>query len=675
MKKKRIYITIAIVVILLVIGGLFIYRVVSDQDKLTSEERTWINENINNVQNVYLVKDENIFSKDGTGVFNTFLQDFTNEYKININPINFEGEINNDTIKFNYTKTLNANEDAFYKDHYILVSKNFEFINNNEDLNNKIIGILNSDIEYVKSYLKDVNINYNGYENIDELFKALDSNINYILIPRMKYIDKILTNNLEIIYHFSDINVYYTFDNNNSIFSSILHKYYHKWQDALDEVIKKEEFKIFTNSLKISDPDIDKLLSVDYRYGFTNNSPYEVIMSGNYGGIVATYLQEFSTFSGVYFDITKYGNNKKLVNAINKDKVDLYFDFDNSISSNYKETSSGITSSLSIITNKKNNKVFNSIYSLQGEEVYVLKDSNLMKYLSDIGNIEIHTYDNNKELFKLNKDNKIIVMDTYIFNYYKNSKLNNYVSKYNTLIDNNYKFKINSKYDVLNTLLSKYISYLDPSVMIIDGINNHNETVTSGSILNTIAKYFILTIIGIFVIGFIVYKKSKKIRIARRLKKDEKIRFIDELTLLKNRAYLSDFMKTWSNNNIYPQGIIVVDLNHLQEINDKYGVSEGDKQIQSAANALIKTQLDNSELIRSDGNEFVIYTIGYNQKQIINYIHKLNKELKKLPYDYGAEFGFSLILNNLKTIEDALTEAIEDMKSKKDNESKEEKYE
>ncbi len=675
MKKKKIYITIIFIVILLVIGGLFIYRVVSDQNKLTSEERTWINENINNVQNVYLVKDENIFSKDGTGVFNTFLQDFTNEYKININPINFEGEINNNTIKFNYTKSLNDNEDVFYKDHYVLVSKKFEFINSNDDLNNKIIGILNSDIDYVKGYLKDVNINYNGYDDVTELFKSLDNNINYILIPRMKYIDQILASNLEIVYHFSDINVYYTYTDNNSVFGNILRKYYHKWQDNLNEIIKKEEFKIFTNSLKISDPDIDKLLSVDYRYGFTNNSPYEVIMSGNYGGIVATYLQEFSTFSGVYFDITKYNNKDKLINAINNDKIDLYFNFDNSITSNYQETSTGITSSLSIITNKKNNKVFNSIYSLQGEEVYVLKDSNLMKYLSDIGNIEIHTYENNKELFKLNKDDKIIVMDTYIFNYYKNSKLNNYISKFNTLIDNNYKFKINSKYDVLNTLLSKYISYLDPSVMIIDGINNHNETVTSGSILNTIAKYFILTIIGIFVIGFIVYKRSKKIRIARRLKKDEKIRFIDELTLLKNRAYLSDFMKTWSNNNIYPQGIIVVDLNHLQEINDKYGVSEGDKQIQSAANALIKTQLDNSELIRSDGNEFVIYTIGYNQKQIINYIHKLNKELKKLPYDYGAEFGFSLILNNLKTIEDALTEAIEDMKSKKINDNKEEKFE
>ena len=103
----------------------------------------------------------------------------------------------------------------------------------------------------------------------------------------------------------------------------------------------------------------------------------------------------------------------------------------------------------------------------------------------------------------------------------------------------------------------------------------------------------------------------------------------------------------------------------IKEINDKYGVIEGDKQIQAAANALIKTQLDNSDLMRSDGNEFVIYTVGYSQKQIVNYIHKLNKELKRMPYNYGAEFGYSVIQNNLKTVEDALNEAIEDMKNKK----------
>ena len=201
--------------------------------------------------------------------------------------------------------------------------------------------------------------------------------------------------------------------------------------------------------------------------------------------------------------------------------------------------------------------------------------------------------------------------------------------------------------------------------MIHNGINSHTETVKSGNVLNNIASYFIISIVIILLGWIIYYRKSKKIKLRKKIRKDDKIRFIDELTCLKNRTYLSDFLKTWSNNTIYPQTKIVVDLNRLKEINDKFGLDEGDKQIQAAANALIKTQLDNSDLMRSDGNEFVIYTIGYNQKQIINYIHKLNKELKKLPYNYGAEFGYSIIENNLKTVEDALSEAIEDMKSKK----------
>ena len=69
--------------------------------------------------------------------------------------------------------------------------------------------------------------------------------------------------------------------------------------------------------------------------------------------------------------------------------------------------------------------------------------------------------------------------------------------------------------------------------------------------------------------------------------------------------------------------------------------------------------------MRTDGNEFVIYLVGYNQKQITNYIHKLNKEIKKLPYDFGAEFGYSIIEDDIKTIEDAMNEAVEDMKKQK----------
>ena len=671
MKKKRYILYGLITFIVLLTIGIVTISVLSNKNKLTSEERTWINTNINDVQNIYVAKDANLFSKDGSGVFYSFLNDFSDEYGIKLNIVTAEADSISNGTSLNYTKTLNENDNIIYTDHYILISKNHEIIRENKDLENKVIGVLNSDLDYIKSYLKDNSINFNGYETEEELFKAVDGSVNYIILPRIKYIDKIFSNKLEIIYHLSDINVYYTLRSNGEILGNILNKYLVKWEENIDKVIKQEEFKIFTKSLNISDTEIDKLLSVDYRYAFINNSPYEVIMSGNYGGIIAEYLQEFSEFSGVYFDITKYKNTSKLVNAINKDKVDLYFSFNDNIESNYKETNYGINSSLSILTNKENEKVINSVYSLQDETVYVEENSNLYVYLKSISNINLKTYSTSKELFKLNKEDVIIVMDTYIFDYYSDSKLDNYISKYDSVINNKYRFKVKEEHSTLYKLLDKYISYLDNSSMINNGINSHTKTIASGRILNNIASYIIIGILIVLLVGFILYKKSKKIKLTKRIKKDDKIRFIDELTCLKNRTYLSDFLKTWNNNTIYPQTIIVIDLNKLKEINDKYGIEEGDKQIQALANILIKTQLDNSDLMRSDGNEFVIYTVGYNQKQIINYIHKLNKEIKKLPYNFGAEFGYSIIENNLKTVEDALSEAIEDMKSKKVSEKNE----
>jgi len=666
MKKKKnlIYGVLAFIVVLIIV--IITINVLGNENKLSSEERTWINDNINTVQNINVSKDLNIFSKDGSGVFYTFLNDFSNEYGIQLNIVTVDDNNSNST-SLSYTKNLKDNSEVLYTDHYVLVGKKQEIIKNRKELDEKVVGVLNSDLEYIKSYLKDSNITFNSFENEEELFKALTETTEYIIVPRMECIDKILSNNLEIIYHLSDINIYYTLNNSGDVLSNILSKYFIKWKDNLNKEIKKEEFKIFTTSMAIDETETDKLLSIDYKYGFINNSPYEVIMSGNYGGIIAEYLQEFSEFSGVYFDITKYKNTNKLVKAINNNKVDLYFSFNDNIESNFNETNYGINSSISILTNKESNKIINSIYSLQGEEVYVEENSILKSYLNTIGNINIKTYNTSKELFNLNKEDVIIVMDSYIYDYYSDSKLDNYINRYDSIISDNYSFKVKAEHNILYRLLDKYISYLDNLSIINNGINSHNETIESGNVLNKIASTFIMGIILILVGGFIYYKKSKKIKLRKRIRKDEKIRFIDELTCLKNRTYLSDFLKTWSNNTIYPQTIIVVDLNRLKEINDKYGLEEGDKQIQAAANALIKTQLDNSDLMRSDGNEFVIYTVGYSQKQIINYIHKLNKELKKLPYNYGAEFGYSIIENNLKTVEDALNEAIEDMKNKKES--------
>lgn len=666
-KKKKIIIPIIVGIVILIGIIIFFISSVNDKTKLNSEELAWINENVNNIQNVYINNNINIFSNDGTGVYYDFLNDFTKEYNIKTNAISFDSGESKSGVTFNVTKELDKNDNLIFTDHFVVLSNKENYINKLSDLSNKKVGVLINELEYIKKYLGSIPVEFAYYETKDELYKE-SSNLDYLIVPRIEDLNLILSKDIKIIYHLSDLNKYYVYENSNDILGNILEKYLIKWMDEkFESSYSQNSLKLYLSGLGLNDTDLDKLKSVDYNYGFINNSPYEVIMSGDYGGIVASYLNGFSDLTGVNFNIIKYKNIGKLENDLNKGKVDIYFDFNTKIQNEYKNTTNGIKTSLSIVTNKENEIVFNSINGLIGKTIYVEKDSQLYSYLVNISGIDVKTYKNLSQLYSLNKKDTIIVMDSYQFDYLKNNKLNKYEEKYKTIIDKSYKFKINEDYTVLNTLLSNYIAVNDQYEFINKGINLHEEVVYHGNLLNSIAKYTILVIIIVLVVGYIWYKNSKKIKIGKRIRKDDKMRFIDQLTSLKNRIYLSGFIKDWNNNSIYPQTILVVDLNHVQDINDKYGYDEGDKQIQAFANILIKTQLDNSEIMRSDGNEFVVYLVGYNQKQVTNYIHKLNKEIKKLPYNYGAEFGYSVIENDLKTIEDAMNEAIEDVKKSKES--------
>ena len=142
------------------------------------------------------------------------------------------------------------------------------------------------------------------------------------------------------------------------------------------------------------------------------------------------------------------------------------------------------------------------------------------------------------------------------------------------------------------------------------------------------------------------------------------------MTSLKNRNYLNYTIAKWDDNVIYPQAIIVIDLNNIKDINDAYGHEKGDEVIKQAANILISNQLEKTDLIRTDGNEFLIYMVGYDSKQVVTYARKIYKEFKELPYGFGASIGYSMIEDDLKTIEDAINEATIDMEKNKENEKK-----
>ena len=661
--KKKIYM-IAGISILVILFAIIIFKNISDKNKLSKKEKNWITENRNVVQNINIINNANVFGNTGLGVFYDFIKDFQTEYSIKINPITFSygDEVEGNT--FTAGNTINKDSLIFYEDHYVIVSKDNSVHISADEFNQYEIGVISSDVEYLKGKIS--NYNYKVYESADKLYESLrNGEVKYALVPMFRDIDKIISNECTIVLHLGDVKYYYYFiGNKDDILASIIRKYFNKWKDRyLDEIINTNEFTTITSALNLTDADISDALSKTYSYGFINQNPYEVITGGNFGGISAVYLKHFSEFSNIEFKFHKYSSSNKFKKAIKNNSIDIYLNY--YLFDDEYEDLSGINGiSFDIIAPIKDNVVINGLNVDNNYEVYVLKSSKIGRYLKENSSFKLNYFETLGEMKKYASKGKIIALDSATFNYFHRNKLKNYESRYSQKIYDTYSYKVKAS-TPFKKLLSTYIQTLDPNIVIYEGINNHNKTVYRGELLAKIAEYliYILILAGLFMLFF--YKKTKKVSVAKKIKNDEKIKYIDMLTSLKNRNYLSENLEIWNNNKIYPQTLIAIDLDNIAFLNDRKGYEAGDRQIAAMANILIKTQLDNSDIMRTNGNEFLIYLVGYQQKHIVNYIHKLTKEMKKLPYEFGAAIGYSMITDDIKTIEDAINEALEDVKKQK----------
>ena len=62
--------------------------------------------------------------------------------------------------------------------------------------------------------------------------------------------------------------------------------------------------------------------------------------------------------------------------------------------------------------------------------------------------------------------------------------------------------------------------------------------------------------------------------------------------------------------------------------------------------------------------------VGYEKNKVVAYMRKLYKELSELPYGYGATLGYSMILDDIKSIDDAINEAVLEIRANKEMKNK-----
>ena len=677
--RKKIFIFLISIAIVVFIALFFIYYY-HESSLLDSRDKKWLSENGKKIVNIEVFNDVSIFGMNGNGVVFNYLDYITKETNIQFNKIPYSKEDNPKTNSYRIEikdgiNAINSNQLFFYEDTYVAISKKNTRINVISDLENLTIGLLQKDEANISYYLKSVkNIKYNNYQNMNDLFKSLDDNeVNYIIIPNVLSLEKTLKNNdYNINYFFTDItkNIVLTLDENNKELNTILKKYYDNW---IKEYFVADYNKLLLNDYVqakgINDKTRTELLSKTYVYGYVENTPYEITNGSTIKGIAAEYINRIERLTNIDFTYKKYSTIDELNNAINVGDIDVYFDYIGNQNNKYLKTLSPFVENYVILGKISDDYIISSLEGLRGKNI-VLLDNNkyLLNYFKDHSMANINTKSNIKELVKEASNNlSLIVLDKEVYSYYRTKELKDYEILYSNIMSNDYSFMIKSDNDSFYNLFNYVINTNSYYKYRNNAFNNLNTSIFKNSsfeeiYLLVLAIILIPIILIIFIVLFL--KNRRKLKL---VKKEDRKKYTDMLTSLKNRNYLNLQIESWNLNKVYPQTIVVVDLNNLKYINDNYGREKGDNLIIKASGILLNTQLENTEIIRSDGTEFIIYLVGYTEDQIDVYVKKIRKELLELPYGFGASVGYSMIFDNIKTIDDAINEAMIDMQSDKES--------
>ena len=679
MKKKTLIIAPLIVIIIVFIGVYIYYNKEDAKSSLTVNEKKWVEENDSEMIDINIINNYPLYGLNGEGVFFNFLDDFEENIGLEFNKIAYqkENELDSKGYSFrilNNEDKLTNNDLLIATDGYIAIGKEYMRINKISDFSNITFGVFKDDAAEISYYLKSgSNLAFKSYETIDELFQALDSlEVNMIIVPNIMYLDKTIENNTyHINYYFTEMSkkLVLTLDseNNNIRLNNIIRKYFEKWKNNnyVDEY-NDAYFNYYVTANDLSSKEEDDLVKRNYVYGYVETYPYEVEVDGKVSGIAGEYLNRISRLTNISFTYKKYSSSEALKKAINKGDVDIYFDYYNFSKENdhYSPTISTFIESYVVLGKRNDNHIVNSFESLKDEDIAMIGNTSLYNYFENNSRSDITTYDSNSDLVK-NANDKTIVVDKEIYNIYKNSTFKGYDVLYEDVMMNDYKFMVkdnnNTFYNLFNYIITtnSYYNYRNSGLADIN-----RSLLERSSFMGLFITILLLVSIPLIALAilYVYFKYKHKVK---KVKKEDRHKYTDLLTSLKNRNYLNKKAPDWEASKVYPQGIVIIDLNNVKYVNDNYGHEEGDKLIVKAASTLVNTQLENSEIIRTDGNEFLVYLVGYSERQIATYAQKLEKEMKNLPHDFGASVGYSMIEDDIKTLDDAINEATLEMMTKK----------
>ena len=408
MKKKYIIILPFLAVLISLLIVFFYFYNINKSTSLSVSEKRWIENNQKEIIDIDILNNYPVYGINGTGVFFDLMEDVEKHTDLDFNEIpilSSEDSASSYSIKvLNNDEEVTKNDLLLFEDSYVVISKEERSIAKESDINNIKLGVLNEDLSEVSYYLKSSkNIEYVTYENIADLYKALDDgNVSIIITPYIMTLDRTISNDSYFInFYFTDFckRIVLSINGKDDTLNSIMKKEFAYWKNNhyVDEY-NEELLNYYLTKNEISDKIKTDLVSKTYVYGYVENKPYEVSRGKSVEGIAMEYIHRMTRLTDIEFKYKKYSSVKELKKAVEKGKVDIYFDYYGINSNQYKATISPFVEEYVVLGKLSENNVITSFESTKNKKIIMLKDTALTEY-----------FDNNSRaiITKVNSVNKL----------------------------------------------------------------------------------------------------------------------------------------------------------------------------------------------------------------------------------------------------------------------------
>lgn len=133
---------------------------------------------------------------------------------------------------------------------------------------------------------------------------------------------------------------------------------------------------------------------------------------------------------------------------------------------------------------------------------------------------------------------------------------------------------------------------------------------------------------------------TKKIALEAANRSLEQLIHTDRLTNINNRGYWEENLEQEfqrCKRSSTPSSLLMIDIDHFKQINDRYGHVAGDEVLRAVAQQIKHSQRTTDQSGRYGGEEFAIILPDTNAQKALLAAERLRKKISELPFEWEEQ--------------------------------------